>query len=115
MNFNLLNQVLRSEIYLHWDGQLRVVHVILGFNPISTCFQVSKHVIKAKVSCLVLIDVAIKRFIGKPPPAKTQLVQLLDQPETQPLVMEITSSDNEAEDFEVFYHPDVTEDIASTL
>jgi len=47
VNFDLLNRVLRSEIFLHRVGQLCVGHVILGFTPISNHFQVSKHVIKA--------------------------------------------------------------------
>ena len=76
MNFNLLNRVLRSEIFLHWDGQLRVVHAILGFKPISNRFQVSKHVIKARDSCLILVDVAIEGFIHKPPLEGMQLVKL---------------------------------------
>ena len=82
VNFNLLNQVLRSEIFLNQDGELRAVHVILGFKPITTCFQVSKHVIKAKDQRLALVDVAVKGFIQKPPHAGTQLVELPTLTET---------------------------------
>ena len=64
VNFELLNQVLRSEIFLHKDVQFQAVHVILGFVPISNRFQKSKHVIKARDSHLALVDVAIEGFIS---------------------------------------------------
>ena len=76
VNFNLLNQVLRSEIFLNQDGELQAVHVILGFKPITTHFQVSKHVIKAKDQRLTLVDVVVEWFIRKPPFTGTQLVEL---------------------------------------
>ena len=82
VNFNLLNQVLRSEIFLNQDGELQAVHVILGFKPITTRFQVSKHVIKAKDQRLALVDVAVEGFIQKPPPAGSQLVELPTLTET---------------------------------
>ena len=126
MNFNLLNQVLRSEIFLHRGEQLLAVHVILGFKLISTCFQVSKHVIKAKGSRLILVDMAVEGFIWKSPFAGTELAKLPTLQETQTLVEEVTFSDDEVdahskeieedtkeesieslvcdEDFEIFYH-----------
>ncbi|KAL0010799.1 hypothetical protein SO802_005907 [Lithocarpus litseifolius] len=44
-NFNLvneadLNKVLKAEVFVYRDGQLRAAHLILGYNPISTSFQV---------------------------------------------------------------------------
>ena len=63
VNFDLLNQVLRSKIFLNREGQLRAVHIVLGFKPISTRFQVSKHVIRARDPCLALVDVAVEGFI----------------------------------------------------
>ena len=96
----------------------------------------SKHVIKARDSYLALVDVAVEGFIQKPPPAGTQPVDLPTFKNPQPIVEEILSSDEEVEtqsekveedtsgesteslvhdeDFEVFYHPDETEDIASS-
>ena len=122
MNFNLLKQVLRSEIFLHRDGQLRIVHVILGFKPISNRIQVSKHVIKARDFRLALVDMAIEGFISEPHLEGTQLVELPTFKDPQPVVEEITSLDekvetesedntseenienpDEDEDFEVFY------------
>ena len=92
--------------------------------------------IKAKDLCLVLVDVAIEGFIRKPPPTGTQLVELPTLQETQPLVEEVLSLDNEVkaqseeveeeteeestiglvcdEDFEIFYHKNMIEDVAST-
>ena len=83
----------------------------------------SKHVIKARDSCLVLVDVAIEGFIRKPPLEGTQLVELPTFRDPQPIVEEITSLYEETEtelkdntleedtknlirddDFEVFYH-----------
>ena len=34
-----LNRVLRSEIFVSEDGQLRAVHLILDFEPLSNAFQ----------------------------------------------------------------------------
>lgn len=97
VNFNLLNQVLRFEIFLHRDGQLWAVHDILCFKPISNRYQVSKHVIKAKDSCLALVDMAVEGFNWKPPPAGTRLVDLPTFKDPQPTVKEVASSDEEAE------------------
>ena len=63
MNFTDLNRILKSEIFLYSDGQLRAVHIILKFELISSCFQISKHVIKVKDACLARIDVAVAGFV----------------------------------------------------
>ena len=73
------------------------MHIILGFKPISTHCQVSKHVINAKDSHLALVDVAIKGFIWKPPLARTQPVELPVFIDPQPLAEEVISLDNEIE------------------
>ena len=73
MNFTNLNRILRLEIFLHKDGQLRVVHVILGFEPLSKCFQSPKNVSKAKDLRLALSDIVVLGFLlTEPPPAGTQ-------------------------------------------
>ena len=78
MNFPELNRILRSEIFLRREVQLGVMHVILGFNPISKHFQSPKHVIRAKDPRLALIDIAVPGFLTiTPPPAGTQDAQLL--------------------------------------
>ena len=77
VNFPDLNQILRSEIFLHKDGQLRAVHIILGYEPISKCFQSPKNIIKAKDAQLALIEIAVLGFLlTEPPPAGTQDAQL---------------------------------------
>ena len=68
MKFTDLNRILRSKNFLHKDGQLRAVHVILGFKPLSKRFQSPKNVIRAKDLWLALTD---------PPLARTQDVELL--------------------------------------
>ena len=45
-NVATLNYLLRSEIFVSKDGQLRVVHLILEFDPISKIFQEIGHVIR---------------------------------------------------------------------
>ena len=74
VNFPELNHILRLEIFLHKDGQLRAMHMILGFNPISKHFQSPKHVIRAKDPWLALIDIAIPGFLTTP--SGTQDAQL---------------------------------------
>ena len=39
VNKAYLNRILRSEIFLHMNGQLHVTHIILGYKPISSSFQ----------------------------------------------------------------------------
>ena len=46
-NFNLVNQpsldkILKAEVFVHSDGQLRAAHLILGYKPLSSSFQASK-------------------------------------------------------------------------
>lgn len=97
VNFDLLNRVLRFEIFLHRDSQLCATHIILGFKPISNRCQVSEHVINARDSRLARVEVAVEGFIRKPLPAGTQLVELPMFKDPQPIAEEITSSDEEAE------------------
>ena len=68
VNFKDLNRILRAEIFLHRDGQLRVAHVILGYKPSTKRFQNLKNVIKAKDPHLALIDVAVLGFLLSEPP-----------------------------------------------
>ena len=56
--------ILQSEVYVNEaDGQLRAVHLILGYTPISRAFQASKCVIKAKYPRLHRISVAYEGFV----------------------------------------------------
>ena len=66
-NFSLVNQpsldkILKVEVLIHSDNQLRTAYLILGYTPISTSFQASKCVIKAKDPCLYRISVVVLGF-----------------------------------------------------
>ena len=67
-NFNLVNRqsldkILKAEVFVHTDGQLRAAHLILDYIPISKSFQVPKCVIKAKDPQLQRISVAAPGFL----------------------------------------------------
>ena len=48
VNVRGLNKVLRSEIFISEDGQLRAVHLILDFKPLSNIFQDFGQAIKVR-------------------------------------------------------------------
>ena len=59
-----LDRILQSEVYVNKaDGQLRAVHLILGYTPISRAFQAPRCVIKARDPRLHRISVAYKGFM----------------------------------------------------
>ena len=62
-----LNRVLRPEVFVSEDRQLRAIHLILDFEPISDIFQEMGHAIRASDPRLCQIDVSIPGF----PPKKT--------------------------------------------
>ena len=76
-----LDRVLQAEIYVNEsDGQLRVAHLILGYNPISRAFQAPSCVIRAKDSRLRRISVAFEGFVvpqGIPFPRYSSLTEPL--------------------------------------
>ena len=67
-NFNLVNQpsldkILKAEVFVHSDGQLKVAHVILGYTPISKIYQVPKCIIKVNDPRLNRISIATPGFL----------------------------------------------------
>ena len=67
-NFILVNQqsldkVLKAEVFVHTDGQLRASHLILDYTLISKSFQVLKCVIKAKDLHLHQISIVAPGFL----------------------------------------------------
>ena len=67
-NFNLVNKdsldkILKVEVFVNSDGQLRVAHLILGYTPISSSFQALKCVIRARDPRLHRINVAVPGFL----------------------------------------------------
>lgn len=65
VNWEDLNRILRSEIFLHKDDQLCATHVILKYTLISFSFQSLKHVIKAKDPRIMWIDIVVPEFQGR--------------------------------------------------
>ena len=67
-NFNLVNQpsldkILKAEVFVHTDDQLRAAHLILDYIPIFNSFQVPKCVIKARDPRLHRISIAAPGFL----------------------------------------------------
>ena len=81
VNRESLDRILRFEVFVNEaDGQLRAVHIIFGYMPISCIFQALKCVIKAKNPRLYRISVAYEGFLvpeGIPIPKGTPLTQPL--------------------------------------
>ena len=64
VNIPYLNKYLRFEVFVSEDKQLRVVHLILDFEPLSDVFQEVGHTIKAGNLRLCQIDVSVPRFLA---------------------------------------------------
>ena len=59
INVPALNYLLRSEIFVNDDGQLRAVHLILDFEPISRSFLDVGNSIRVGDHHLARIDVSL--------------------------------------------------------
>ena len=59
-----LNYLLRSRIFVNDDGQLRVAHLILDYEPLSRTFQEVDNAIKANNYRLARIDVSRHNFLA---------------------------------------------------
>ena len=60
-----LNKVLRSKVFVSKDRQLRAVHLILDFEPLSNKFQDVDHPIRARDPRLARIDVSVLGFLAR--------------------------------------------------
>ena len=60
-----LNYLLRSEIYVTADGQLRAAHLVLGYQPLTHSFQAIGHAIKVGSPRLARIDVSKPKFLAQ--------------------------------------------------
>ena len=132
VNRENLDRILRFEVFVNEaDGQLRAVHIIFGYTPISCTFQALKCVIKAKNPRLYHISVAYEGFLvpeGIPIPKGTPLTQplfvatLLAEASSSQLVLQEEGEEKEkleeekspegiidlsdsSDEFEVFDHP----------
>jgi len=65
VNVPALNYLLRSEIYVAEDGQLRVCHLVLGYQPLTRAFQAIGHAIRAGSPRLARIDVSNPKFLAR--------------------------------------------------
>ena len=59
-----LNFVLRSEIFVHWDRQLRASHLILGVEPVYSTWQPFKQAFLVDSPLLSYIDVRHANFLS---------------------------------------------------
>ena len=67
VNEQSLDKILKAEVFVHSDGQLRAVHIILCYTPISTSFQAPKCIIKARDPHLNRISVVVPSFLTADP------------------------------------------------
>ena len=65
VNIPGLNYLLRSEIFISEDGQLRAAHLILDYEPLSRIFQDAGQALKAGNSRLARIDISKLRFLAR--------------------------------------------------
>ena len=64
INVPALNYLLRSQIFVNDDGQLRAVHLILDFEPISRAFLDVSNSIRADNYRMARIDVSRPGFLA---------------------------------------------------
>lgn len=67
MNQPSLDKILKAEVFIHSDNQLRVAHLILRYTLISKSYLVSKCVINAKDLRLHQINVVASGFLTTGP------------------------------------------------
>ena len=64
INVPVLNYLLRSQIFVNDDGQLRAAHLILDYEPLSKAFLDVGNSIKANDYRLARIDVSRPGFLA---------------------------------------------------
>ena len=65
VNVHKLNEVLRFKVFVSEDRQLRVIHLILDFNPLSDKFQDVGHAIRAGDPRLARINISVLEFLAR--------------------------------------------------
>ena len=63
MNQASLDKILKAEVFVHTNGQLRDAHLILDYMSVSNAFQAPKCIIKARDPRLQRISVATPGFL----------------------------------------------------
>ena len=64
-NIQALNNLLRSEIFVSEDGQLRAARLILDYEPLSRIFQDVGQTIRAGSSRLAMINISKPGFLAR--------------------------------------------------
>ena len=64
VNVSGLNKLLRSEVFISEDKQLRAVHLILDYKPLSRTYQDTSQAIRAGDPRLACIDVSVPGFLA---------------------------------------------------
>ena len=77
MNQQSLDKILKAEVFVHTDGQLRAAYLILDYIPISKSFQASRCVIKARDPHLHRISAAAPGFFTTAPIPEGTLTTVL--------------------------------------
>ena len=65
VNVLALNYLLRSEVFVSEDRQLRAAHLVLDYEPLSRIFQEAGQAIRVGDSWLALIDVSVPGFLAR--------------------------------------------------
>ena len=92
VNIADLNRVLRSKVFMIKDRQLRAVHLILDFEPISDNFQEVGHTIRAGDHRLRKIEVSVPGFLAQEDVMSVELPFILAFPKVATLREETASS-----------------------
>ena len=92
VNITDLNRVLRSKVFMSEDRQLRAVHLILDFEPISDNFQEVGHTIRAGDDRLRKIEVSVPGFLAQEDVMLIELPLILALPKAATLREETASS-----------------------
>ena len=92
VNIMDLNRVLRSKVFTSEDRQLRAVHLILDFEPISDNFQEVGHTIRAGDHRLRKIEVSVPGFLAQEDVMLVELPLILALPKAATLREETASS-----------------------
>ena len=92
VNIKNLNKVLRSKVFVSEDRQLRAVHLILNFVPISDTFQEVKHAIRAGDPRLRKINVSVPGFLARKDVVPVELPPTLALPKVMASREETASS-----------------------
>lgn len=92
-NVVALNFLLGLEIFMSADRQLRAVHLVLDFDPISKAFQPISNAITVGNQRINLIDVSRPDFLA---PYDLPLIVLLAQPNLVPFAIPLQQAPPEA-------------------